>query len=372
MKVPFLDLTAPHQELGDELESVLRRVLTEGNFVGGEWVERFESEWAAYVDAEHCVGVGNGLDALSLALRAVGVSSGDEVIVPSHTFIATWLAVSSLGAIPVPVEPGPSSCNIDPDALSAAVTKRTRAIVPVHLYGFPCDLDPLLNIAADYGLKVVEDAAQAHGATYRSRRIGSHGDAVAWSFYPGKNLGAFGDAGAVTTNDSKVAQRVRRLGNYGSLQKYVHDERGVNSRLDTVQAAVLSVKLNVLDEWNARRRRQAEVYASLLPPECIVSAPIGPSDSAVHHLMVIEVANRDQMEAALRRQSIGTGVHYPTAVHRQGAYREQFLAGQFPRAERLARTVLSLPIGPHLTEEMIHFVCEALPAIRFPEPRSEP
>lgn len=363
MKVPFLDLIAAQHGIDDELQAAVLAVLAEGVYIGGERVEHFEQEWADHVEVEHCVGVGNGLDALSLALRAVGVAPGDEVLVPSHTFVATWLAVTSLGAIPVPVEPGPDSCNIDPEALQRAVTPRTKAIVPVHLYGYPCDLKPILDVAADRDLKVVEDAAQAHGAIYRGRKIGGHGDAVAWSFYPGKNLGAFGDAGAVTTNDPEVAVRVRRLGNYGSTTKYVHDERGVNSRLDSVQAAVLSVKLRALDTWNARRRRQAEIYASLLPEGLIVSAPLGPSDSAVHHLMVVRVEQRDEVMAALQHRSIATGIHYPLAVHRQGAYRGDFAVGQFPRAERLAETVLSLPVGPHLSEESIRVVCQEFVAV---------
>ncbi|MCB1366093.1 MAG: DegT/DnrJ/EryC1/StrS family aminotransferase, partial [Rhodobacteraceae bacterium] len=258
--IPFLDLGAAYRELAGDIDAAVARVLASGWYVGGQEVEAFEAEFAAYTESAHCVGTGNGLDALVLALRACGIGPGDGVIVPSNTYIATWLAVSAVGATIQPVEPDPATHNIDPARIAAAVTPDTRAILPVHLYGQPADLDPILDLARKHGLRVIEDAAQAHGARYRGRRIGGHGDVACWSFYPGKNLGALGDAGAITTGDAGIAERIRRLGNYGSAQKYVHVERGVNSRLDPLQAAVLRVKLAVLDDWNDRRRAIAAAY----------------------------------------------------------------------------------------------------------------
>ena len=251
--IPFLDLKAPYLELKQELDEAIARVISSGWFIGGADVDKFEAEYATYCGTAQCVGVANGLDALHIALRAMDVGPGDEVIVPSNTYIATWLAVSQCGAIPIPVEPLESTYNIDPSRIEAAITPRSKAIIPVHLYGQPADLDPILEIARKHGLKILEDAAQAHGARYKGKRIGGHGDAVAWSFYPGKNLGALGDGGAVTTNNSEIADRIRVLRNYGSRVKYVNEVRGYNSRLDPIQAAVLRVKLKYLDVWNARR-----------------------------------------------------------------------------------------------------------------------
>ena len=259
MTVPFLDLQAGYLELKEEIDAAVARVLQSGWYILGPEVSAFEEEFASYCGADHCIGVGNGLEALHLALLAMGIGPGHEVIVASNTFIATWLAVSMAGAVPVPVEPDPATHNLDPGRMEAAITERTKAILPTHLYGQPADLDPILDIARRHGLKVLEDAAQAHGARYKGKRVGGHGDAVAWSFYPGKNLGAFGDGGAVTTNDADLASRIRTLGNYGSREKYVNEVRGFNSRLDPLQAAVLSVKLRYLDEWNARRRAVASL-----------------------------------------------------------------------------------------------------------------
>jgi dTDP-4-amino-4,6-dideoxygalactose transaminase len=264
MTVPFLDLGAAYREIQAELESAVFTSLRSGWYIGGRDVEAFEEEFAAFTETRHCVGVANGLDALHLALVAMGIGVGDEVIVPTNTFIATWLAVSQSGAILIPVEPVESTYNLDPDRIEAAITPRTRAILPVHLYGQPADLDPILALARKHGLRVLEDAAQAHGARYKGKRIGGHGDVVAWSFYPSKNLGALGDAGAVTTNDPEVADRVRVLRNYGSRVKYVNEVKGCNSRLDPVQATVLRVKLRHLDEWNARRTAIAARYTAEL------------------------------------------------------------------------------------------------------------
>ncbi|MFM8733673.1 MAG: DegT/DnrJ/EryC1/StrS family aminotransferase [Pirellulales bacterium] len=368
MKVPFLDLRAAYLELQAEIDAAVRRVLDKGWYILGEEVSGFEREWADYCGARHAIGVGNGLEALHLALRAVGVRPGDEVIVPSHTFIATWLAVSHCGATPVPVEPLESTYTIDVGRIEALIGPRTRAIVPVHLYGQPADLDAILAIARRHGLKVVEDAAQAHGARYRGRRIGTHGDAVAWSFYPGKNLGALGDAGAVTTDSDEIAECIRSLGNYGSRVKYVHDAQGFNSRLDDVQAAVLNVKLTVLDEWNARRRQAAALYSRLLSGAGL-TLPIVPDwAEPVWHLYVVRTADRAGLQRWLEREGIATTVHYPTPPGRQAAYAQGNPAeGESSPSTRLAGQVLSLPMGPHLEPGAVELVADAI--VRFHGPR---
>ncbi|WP_240125137.1 DegT/DnrJ/EryC1/StrS aminotransferase family protein [Thermomonas alba] len=347
--IPFLDLKAPHQELQSELDEVWARVRDSGWYILGPEVDAFEQEYAAYCGAQHCVGVANGLDALHLALRALGVGTGDEVIVPSNTYIATWLAVSQCGAVPVPVEPDPATHNLDPERVEAAITPRTKVILPVHLYGQPADLDPILSIARRHGLRVLEDAAQAHGARYKGQRIGAHGDAVAWSFYPGKNLGALGDAGAVTTNDPELADRLRVLRNYGSRAKYVNEVQGWNSRLDPLQAAILRVKLAHLDEWNARRAEIAALYLRELA-DCGVVLPQVPDwAQPVWHLFVVRHPRRDDFQQRLAQAGVQTLIHYPIPPHRQQAYAGLGLAeGALPIAERLAAEVLSLPMGPHL------------------------
>jgi len=359
--VPFLDLGAAYRELKPEIDAAVARVLESGRYIGGEAVEAFERDFAAYCDAKYCVGVGNGLDALTLALRALDIGAGDEVIVPSNTYIATWLAVSAVGATPVPVEPDLATYNIDPALIEAAITPNTRAILPVHLYGQPADLDPILDIARRHRLRVVEDAAQAHGARYKGRRIGSHGDVVCWSFYPGKNLGALGDAGAVTANDVELAHRVRRLGNYGSQRKYVNIERGVNSRLDPVQAAVLSAKLPCLDLWNRRRADIAQKYLE----EFVgleLELPFVPDwAEPVWHQFVVQLCARDAVQSSMKYSGIGTLIHYPIPPHLQQAYEGLDLQeSRFPLAERMADRVLSLPIGPQMTSEQICAVIGAL------------
>lgn len=349
MQIPFLDLGAAYRELQSELEAAVLSSLRSGWYIGGESVERFEQAFATYTETTHCVGVANGLDALHLALRAMDVGPGDEVIVPSNTYIATWLAVSQCGAKPVPVEPLADTCNLDPVRVAAAITSRTRVILPVHLYGQPADLDPILALARRHGLRVLEDAAQAHGARYKGRRIGGHGDMVAWSFYPGKNLGALGDAGAVTSNNAELADRVRVLRNYGSRAKYVNEVRGFNSRLDPVQAEALTVKLRHLDAWNERRRTLATHYLAELV-DCGLQLPQVPSwAEPVWHLFVVRTPARDALQAHLAAQGIQTMIHYPIPPHRQAAYADMRLAeGSLPIAERMHRDVLSLPIGPHL------------------------
>ena len=359
--IPFLDLAAAHAELAAEIEAALLRVARSGWYVGGAEVEAFEADWAAHCGAAHAVGVANGLDALILALRALGIGPGDEAIVPSNTYIATWLAVSAVGATPVGVEPDPATHNLDPARIEAAITPRTRAILPVHLYGQPADLDPILALARAHGLKVVEDAAQAHGARYKGRRIGAHGDAVCWSFYPGKNLGALGDAGAVTTDDPDLAARIRRLGNYGSDRKYVNEVRGLNSRLDPLQAAALRVKLGRLDDWTARRRARAAQYLAGLADTGLILPHVPDWAEPVWHLFVVRTPAREALQARLASAGVGTLIHYPIPPHMQAAYADMGIApGALPLARDLAAEVLSLPMGPHLTEAQAEAVVAAV------------
>lgn len=359
MKVPFLDLHAAYLELKPEIDAAIARVLDSGWYILGPEVDAFEAEYAAYCEAEHSIGVANGLDALHLALLAMGVGPGDEVIVPSNTYIATWLAVSQCGATPVPVEPVEATYNIDPARIEAAITPRTKVILPVHLYGQPADLDPILAIARRHGLRLLEDAAQAHGARYKGRRIGAHGDAVAWSFYPGKNLGALGDGGAVTTNDPEIADRIRVLRNYGSRVKYVNEVKGFNSRLDPIQAAVLRVKLRVLDEWNARRRGIAQRYLAGLAGSGLVLPQVPDWADPVWHLFVVRHPERDALVKRLNEAGVGTLIHYPVPPHLQGAYAERgFGVGAYPIAERVSDEVVSLPIGPHIDSQRIYSICK--------------
>ncbi|MPQ98615.1 erythromycin biosynthesis sensory transduction protein eryC1 [Modestobacter sp. I12A-02628] len=356
-QVPLLDLSALHAELGDELASAALRVLGSERVLLGPELAAFEQAWAAQVGAAHGVGVGNGLDALALGLRAFDVGPGDEVLVPAHTFIATWLAVVHVGATPVPVDVSDRTGLWDADAVGAAVGPRTRAMIPVHLYGHPVDLDPLLAIARRHGLVVLDDAAQAHGARYRGRPVGGLCDATTWSFYPGKNLGAVGDGGAVTTSDPAVADRLRSLRNYGSTEKYVHDEIGWNSRLDELQAALLSVKLRRLDEHNARRAVVAERYAHALG-DCGLTLP-GTAPWARHawHQYVVRTPHRDALHDHLAALGVQTVIHYPVPPHHQGAFATLLTHGELPVAEALAREVLSLPMGPHLSEqEQVHVI----------------
>ncbi len=361
MRVPFLDLQAPYLEIKTEIDEAVARVLSSGWYILGDEVELFESAFFSYCEARHCVGVANGLDALHLALRAMDVGPGDEVIVPSNTYIATWLAVSHAGARPVPVEPLESTYNLDPAAIEAAITPRTKVILPVHLYGQPADLDPILDIARRHGLRVLEDAAQAHGARYKGRRIGAHGDAVAWSFYPGKNLGAMGDGGAVTTDDPELAERIRVLRNYGSSAKYVSEVQGYNSRLDPLQAAVLRVKLEYLDEWNARRSVIAGRYLQGLAGDGLVLPSVPDWADPVWHLFVIRHPQRVVLQKGLADAGIGTLIHYPIPPHEQQAYAELgFPADAFPIASRMAGEVLSLPMDPQLQVSQVEDVITAV------------
>ena len=358
--IPFLDLKAPYLELKQELDEAIARVVSSGWFIGGGEVDQFEADFAQYCSATHAVGVANGLDALHLALRAMDVGPGDEVIVPSNTYIATWLAVSQCGATPVPVEPDARTYNIDPARIEAAITPRTKVILPVHLYGQPADMAPILAIARKHGLRVLEDGAQAHGARYKGQRLGAHGDAVAWSFYPGKNLGAMGDGGAVTTNDAQLAERIRVLRNYGSRVKYVNEVQGYNSRLDPLQAAILRVKLAHLDEWNARRRVIAQLYQDGLAGRGLMLPHVPEWAEPVWHLYVVQHPQRDALQQALTDAGVGSLIHYPIPPHRQQAYAQAgWGLGAFPLAERMANQVLSLPMGPHLGAQQVAMVIEA-------------
>lgn len=357
--VPFLDLGRLHQSIHEPLDAAYHRVVDSGWFIMGPELEAFEAEWAQYCEVKHCIGVGNGLEALHLLLRAYGIGPGDEVIVPSNTFIATWLAVTECGAILVPVEPNIDTYNIDPTLIGNAITSRTRAIIPVHLYGQPADMDLISVLAAKYGLIVIEDAAQAQGARYKGRRAGSLGHAAATSFYPSKNLGALGDGGAVLTNDDAIAEKVKQLRNYGSKIKYQHDLAGYNSRLDEMQAAFLRAKLAVLDEWNARRREIATQYSKLLAGGDIDLPLIPEYAEPVWHLYVIRSKHRDALKAHLEQQGVSTVIHYPIPPHRQACYQD-FKERNLPIAEMLAEEVLSLPMSPLLSVDDVNWVGQAL------------
>jgi dTDP-4-amino-4,6-dideoxygalactose transaminase len=353
--IPFLDLGASYRELKYQIDDAVSRVLESGCYILGEEVEKFEIEWADYCEADYAVGLANGLDALTLALRALNIGAGDEVIVPSNTYIATWLAVSSVGATPVPVEPDPETYNIDPSKIEAAINQRTRALLPVHLYGQPADLDPILHIARQYNLRVIEDAAQAQGARYKGKRIGSHGDVVCWSFYPGKNLGAHGDAGAITTNDSDISERIKLLRNYGSRQKYINEVAGVNSRLDPLQAAILRVKLEVLDNWTERRRVIAMTYSAGLSDTNLTLPHVPNWADPVWHLYVVRTQHRDNLKDLLNADGIGTLIHYPIPPHMQAAYSKLNIAKEkLPLARLMGEQVLSLPISPQLSVEALN------------------
>ena len=349
--IPFLDFKAAIEDVRVECDAAYHRVMDSGIVLLGAELSSFEQEFSVFCGVQHCVGVGNGLDALHLILRAYGIGEGDEVIVPSHTYIATWLAVSYAGATPVPVEPNHGTCNINVDAIESAISCRTKAIMPVHLYGQPADMDPIIQIACRYGLRVIEDNAQAHGALYKGRRTGGLGDAAGHSFYPGKNLGGMGDGGAVTTSDSALADRIRKLRNYGSQKKYYNEIKGFNSRLDELQAAFLRVKLKRLSEWNQRRRLVADHYSKMLGGISGLTLPHVPDwVEPVWHIYAIRHARRDALQKHLAELGIGTLIHYPVPPHLSEAYADLgYSKGVFPIAEEIADTELSLPMGPHLS-----------------------
>ena len=361
MNVPFLDIKAGYIELKDELDAASQRVLDSGWYILGEEVQVFERSFADYCGVRHCIGVGNGLEALHLILRGYDIGEGTEVIVPANTYIATLLAVSYTGSKPVLVEPDPRTYNLDPENIEAAITDRTKAILPVHLYGQPADMDSINNIAKKHGLKVIEDAAQAQGAKYRGMLTGSLGDAAGFSFYPGKNLGAFGDAGAVTTNDDDLADQIRLLRNYGSSVKYYNEIKGYNSRLDPLQAAFLNVKLKYLDEWNARRIEIAKQYMEDLSDLPDLILPYVPEwAEPAWHLFVVRHAERDNLQKFLNAEGVGTLIHYPVPPHLSDAYCKEFSDVSYSITEEYAQTVLSIPMGAHLSRPQQEHVIETL------------
>ena len=363
MKIPFVSFLPLERELDRALREAFEHVLSSSWYIGGEEDRAFEEAFRAYCGTKYCVGAGNGLDALMLALRALGIGEGDEVIVPANTFIATALAVTYVGAKPVFVEPKLETFNLDPEKLEAAVTEKTRAILPVHLYGQACDLDPILAIAGKYGLEIVEDCAQAHGATYKGKRVGTFGDAAGFSFYPGKNLGALGDAGAVVTNDGHLAAKVRALGNYGSEHKYQHIYKGNNSRLDELQAAFLLAKLPHLERMNAERRRIADRYLTEIDNPRVILPTVPEYAVPVWHIFGIRCAQRDALERHLNDAGIGTNKHYPIPVPLQACYRELgFSAGDYPIAEEISKTELSIPMYYGITDAEVDYIIETVNA----------
>jgi dTDP-4-amino-4,6-dideoxygalactose transaminase len=359
MNIPFYDLNELHKPLRKEMDEAYKRVMDSGNFILGPELNMFENEFASYCEVNHCVGVGNGLEALRLILEAYEIGPEDEVIVPSNTFIATWLAVSQVGAKPVPVEPSPSSYNIDPSLIESAITSRTKAIIAVHLYGQTADMNAINSIAKKYKLVVIEDAAQAQGATYMGMKVGSLGDAAATSFYPGKNLGALGDGGAVMTSDSSIAEKVRLLRNYGSTTKYHHLVKGSNSRLDELQAAFLRVKLKALDGWNAKRRLIAEEYMRMLEGKDLLLPKVEAYGTHVWHQFVIRTSKRDALIQYLANQHISSGIHYPIPPHLQPCY-SQFASSPLYIADNLAKTLLSLPISPEMSPSEVNHIIETI------------
>ncbi len=359
--IPFLELKSAYQEQKSEIDAAIAAVLESGWFILGPQVEAFEAEFAASLGVKYCVGVGNGLDALHLGLLALGVGPGDEVIVPSNTYIATWLAVTYTGATPVPVEPVAATYNLDPARIEAAITPRTKVILPVHLYGQAADIDPIMEIARRHNLRVLDDAAQAQGARYKEQYVGSLCDITAWSFYPGKNLGAYGDAGAITTNDAELADRVRVLRNYGSRVKYINEVVGFNSRLDEMQAAILRVKLKKLEEWNARRRTIANLYLENLQGLDLVLPEVPDNTEPTWHLFVVRHRQRDDLQKYLTQNGVGTLIHYPIPPHMQEAYKSLgIIEGSLPISENIHREVLSLPMYPQLTDSQVREVTTTL------------
>jgi dTDP-4-amino-4,6-dideoxygalactose transaminase len=362
MKIPLVDLKAQYATIRREIDEAVQRVLDETDFIGGSAVGEFEKAFAEYCGTHSVIGVSNGTDALQIALQACGVGHGDEVITAVNTFIATSEAISAAGAKPVFVDNDPLTYTIDPGTIEKKISPRTKAIIPVHLYGQPAAMQAINEIATRRNLIVIEDAAQAHGARYRGTIVGNLGRVACFSFYPGKNLGAYGDAGAVATNDEILSNRIRMLANHGRLKKYEHEMEGYNSRLDTLQAAILRVKLRHLDEWTHERQRHAAAYTERLSAEKnIVTPTVSPESTHVFHLYVVRVPNRDRVQQTLKAAGIATGIHYPIPLHLQPAYKYLGLPqGSFPVAERYAGEILSLPLYPELTAEQRTYVCDTL------------
>lgn len=361
MKVPFVDLRIQYESIKEEVDVSLKKVMENTDFILGEEVQLLEKEYARFCEAECAVGVDSGISALELTLRALGIGEGDEVITAPNSFIATASAISFAGAVPVFVDIEPEYFNIDPGKIEAAITPKTKAIMPVHLYGQPADMDAINEIARKHGLKVIEDACQAHGARYKRRRVGALGDAGCFSFYPGKNLGAYGDGGMMVANDKAVVEKVKMLRNYGQKQKYNHIFLAFNRRLDTMQAAILRIKLRHLDEWNRKRRANAALYDRLLKDSNVRTPAVAGYAEHVYHLYVIITENRDKLLEYLNAKSVFAGLHYPIPIHLQPAYSSLgYKKGDYPVTEEYSGKILSLPMFPELTEEQIHFACELI------------
>ena len=361
MQIPFVSFRPMENEFSDSLRAAYERVFSSSWYITGKENMDFEKAFSAYCDVKYCVGVGNGLDALTLSLRALGIGEDDEVIIPSNTYIATALAVTYVGATPKFVEPDIRTFNVNPKLIEASITKKTKAIIPVHLYGQACDMDPILAISRKHNLKVIEDCAQAHGATYKGRKVGTFGDVAGFSFYPGKNLGALGDAGAVVTNDRKVADKIRALGNYGSDYKYHHIYKGNNSRLDELQAAFLLVKLPHLERINEERRRIALMYTEGIKNEKVMTPSVIPECVPVWHIYGIRCNCRNALEKYLNENGIGTNKHYPIPIHMQECYKDlNVMQGSLPIAEEISSTELSLPMYYGMTDEEVHYVIQVI------------
>ncbi len=361
MNIPFASFEPMHKEIESDIVEKFKKVYKKNWFIQGDEVIRFEEEFADFCQSKYCIGCGNGLDALYLILRGYGICEGDEVIIPSNTYIATALAVSYAGATPIFVEPGLLTFNINPGMIEEVITKRTKAIIAVHLYGQPADMDGINNIAKKYNLKVIEDAAQAHGSLYKGRKVGSLGDAAGFSFYPGKNLGALGDAGAIVTNDGELADKIRSIANYGSVKKYHHTYKGTNSRLDEIQAGFLRIKLQHLDKWNEYRRKIAQRYINEITNPNIVKPVEVDYARHVWHLFVVRTENRDKFQKYLNDNGIGTNIHYPIPMHKQGAYMDlDVKEGTLPLAEKISQEVISLPMWYGMSDEEVNYVIDKI------------
>ncbi len=361
MAVTFLDLKHSYKELQKDLNRSILKVASEGKYILGDTLLSFENDWAKYCEARFCVGVANGLDALFLSLLACGVEAGDEVLVPSHTFLATWLAVTRCGAIPVPIEPDISTMTIDTKKIEKAISKKTKVIIAVHIHGQPCELDEIISIASRHKLKIIEDAAQSHGACYKGQKIGSHGDVVCWSFYPGKNLGCMGDAGAITTNDAEISQKVSLLRNYGGDKNHISEINGINSRLDPIQAAILIVKLAKLDNWNNHRRVLAKNYNDQLFDSGLRLQGVVDYSNPVWHVYTVRTSRREALREHLRSKDIETLIHYSRPPHMHSAFNHlNYKKGSLPISEQISEQTLSIPIGPHLSMSKQKEVTEAI------------
>lgn len=361
MKIPFVSFQKMHAEIRDELDKAYANVMNANWFIQGEACERFEEKFAQYCERKYCIGCGNGLDALMLILKAYGIGEGDEVIIPSNTFIATALAVSYVGATPILVEPEIETYTIDPNKIEMAITARTKAIIVVQLYGQPAEMEKILKIAQKHNLRVIEDAAQAHGATYKGRKVGALGDAAGFSFYPGKNLGALGDGGAVVTDDKLLADKVRALGNYGSDYKYHHIYQGNNSRLDEMQAAFLDVKLKSLDVWNCERRRIAKRYLSEIQNDRVILPKTNENATHVYHIFAVRCKDRDDFERYLNENGIGTNCHYPIPIHLQEGYQSLgFSEGDYPIAELISKTEISIPMYYGMSDDEVSYIIDTI------------